>query len=595
MLSAPTSLPTPAFALLDQAGGGAFRFSGLLQTLTIVDAASFAAHCEAAEAAAAAGRSVVVALDYELGLLFEPRLGGTEGNPLGYFWIFAERRELSPADLTAELAALAGDPPRPATVGDFRPQMDATRHAAAVARIRDYIAAGDCYQVNLTFPFSGRCFGDPLALYARLRAAQPVAHGGLVVTPERCLLSLSPELFIERRDGVIRSRPMKGTAPRGVGDAADEAARSALAASAKDRAENVMIVDLIRNDLGRIARNGSVRVESMCAVETYPTLHQMTSTIAADSDAGLAEVLAALFPCGSITGAPKLRAMQIVRELEDGPRGHYTGALGWIGAAGSFSLNVAIRTLQVDGDGGVDYGVGSGIVWDSRPADEYAECLLKARFVSDAAAGFQLIETLRLENGGYPLLQRHLDRLQSSARALAFACERRDVEDRLHDLALGHPDGVYRVRLTLARGGEIELRVAPLAPDAAGARAEISPHRIDSRSPWLRHKTTVRDLYDRELARVGVDAGVFDAIFLNERGEVCEGARSNVFIRRRAGDPLLTPPLDCGLLPGVLRGQLLAAGEAVECVLRESDLHTAAELYLGNALRGLLPVRLAAP
>ncbi|MBI2306002.1 MAG: aminodeoxychorismate synthase component I [Rhodocyclales bacterium] len=585
-------MPTP-FALLDLPGGGAFRFAKLRRTLRASDRDAVRACCREAEAAAAAGLHVVAALDYELGYLFEPHAGPAPAAPSACFWIFSEREALGAAALAAFLGGLAGEPPRPATVADFRPLLDAAGHALAVARIHDYIAAGDCYQVNFTFPFAGTCVGDPLALYARLRAAQPVAHGGLVVTPEACILSLSPELFVERSGGILRSRPMKGTAPRGAGAQQDAAARAALAASAKDRAENVMIVDLIRNDLGRVARPGSVQVESMCAVETYPSVHQMTSTVSAACDADLETVLAALFPCGSITGAPKVRAMQIIDELEDAPRGLYTGALGWLGKDGEFRFNVAIRTLLVDAAGAVRYGVGSGIVWDSRPAEEYAECLLKASFVTRADPGFRLIETLRLVDGDYPLLALHLDRLQSSAGTLAFACDHEAVADALRDLAAQHAAGTYRVRLTLGRDGDLELATAPLAATGSGMRAVFSSQRLDSHSPWLRHKTTVRALYEDELARLSADPMVFDAIFLNERGEVCEGARSNVFVRQAAGGLLLTPPLSSGLLPGVLRRQLLERGEAEERVLREEDLRGAAELYLGNALRGLVPVSLA--
>jgi para-aminobenzoate synthetase/4-amino-4-deoxychorismate lyase len=412
------------------------------------------------------------------------------------------------------------------------------------------------------------------------------------MTPEVCVLSLSPELFVERQGGVIRSRPMKGTAARGGHAGEDAAARSALAASVKDRAENVMIVDLIRSDLGRIAEPGSVRVEAICAVEDYPSVFQMTSTVSARSSAGLYEVIAALFPCGSITGAPKVRAMQIIHQLERQPRGLYTGALGWIGAQGDFCLSVAIRTLLIELDGRVRYGVGSGIVWDSAPAAEYAECLLKAGFVTSADPGFRLIETLRMADGVFPMLTLHLDRVQTSANALSFVCDRAGLIESLEKLALEHARGNFRVRLTLGRAGDVELAAVPLMSTAEGAMAVFSPTRLDSRNPWLRYKTTVRDLYEQELARIQEDPAVFDLIFLNERNEVCEGARSNVFVRMAQGEPLLTPPLTCGLLPGVLRRHLLESGEAREAVLGEADVRRAAEVYLGNALRGLIRVSL---
>lgn len=582
---------TPTFALLDAPDGGASLFETLQREIAAASAATLDAACAEAEAAAAAGAHVVAAIDYEFGTALvaaadAPAAGSAR------FWVFARRSELDAAALARWLAAQAGDPPRAAALVDFAPELDAAAHADGVARIRDYIAAGDCYQVNFTFFFAGRCAGDPLALYARLRQSQPVACGGLIAGPGGAVLSLSPELFIERHDGVIESRPMKGTAPRGADPAQDAAAIVALAASPKDRAENVMIVDLIRNDLGRIAEIGSVAVAGLCAVETYPSLHQMVSRVAARSDAGVADVLRAMFPCGSITGAPKRRAMQIIRELERGPRGLYTGALGWVGRGGDFRFNVAIRTLEIDAGGGARMGVGSGIVWDSDAAAEYRECLCKARFAQGGDPGFRLIETVRLEDGATPLWALHRQRLQDSAAAFGFACDMAQLEEVRRLAAAAHAQGLWRLRLSLGHAGDIDIGIAALTPTPPGLRCVVSPWRIDSRDAWRAHKTTERTRYDAELQRVTADAGVFDAIFLNEREEVCEGARSNVFVRAAPDAPLLTPPLACGLLPGVLRAQLLARGEAVERRLTLADLRGAAELYLGNALRGLVPVRL---
>lgn len=582
-----------AFALLDAPGGGALLFEGLLRTLTVADVGEYAPVCAAVEAALADGVAVVAALDYEMGYLIEPSAGPAPGGALAVFWLFARRTTLAPAALAEWLAEQSGDPPRPAALLDFAPQLDESAYRAAVERIRDYIAAGDCYQVNFTFFFAGRCLGDPLALYARLRRAQPVACGGIVMVPGTTVLSLSPEIFVERHGGRIAARPMKGTAAR-LGDAVlDARARRDLALSDKDRAENVMIVDLIRNDLGRIAESGSVRVDTLCEVEDYPSLFQMTSSVSATSHADLASVLRALFPCGSITGAPKVRAMQIVRSLEQAPRGLYTGALGWLAAGGEFRFNVAIRTLILDAAGNARLGVGSGIVWDSDPAAEYRECLLKSRFVFAADPGFRLIETLRLSDGDFPLRERHLRRLCASASALAFACDAGAVDRALDSLAADAARGEFRVRLTLGRDGSIETGVSPLSPTPSGQRYVFSRHRLSSEDMWLRHKTTARTRYDAELRRIGANPALFDALFLNERGEVCEGARTNVFVRQVAGGPLLTPPLSCGLLPGVLRGQLLESGAAIEAVLTPGDLARAAEVYLGNALRGLVPVSCA--
>lgn len=583
------------FALLDLPAGGALLFERHVRTLQVSDAPSFDAACQTALQETAAGRHVVAALDYELGHVLEPLAGQTHGT-VAHFWIFAARRELDASALTQWLSSVGAEPPAPAALAAFAPEIAAARHAAAIARIHDYIAAGDCYQVNYTFSLSGRCVGDPFALYLRLRRVQPVACGGFVRVSEcggGTILSLSPELFIERTGRRIVSRPMKGTAPRKHDSLADAEARRALQQSVKDRAENVMIVDLIRNDLGRIARSGSVKVESLCEVETYPSVHQMVSSVSAESDADLATVIRAMFPCGSITGAPKLRAMQIIRELETTPRALYTGALGWIGAGGDFRFNVAIRTLQVDAAGVARMGVGSGIVRDSDAADEYAECLLKSRFARAIDPGFRLIETMLLAEGDCPLQGRHRERLSASAEALGFSFALADFDAEMAALRVTYPRGHHRVRLTLGYSGDIEVAVAKLDATLPDQRCIVATGTLDSTDPWLRHKTTQRARYDAESARVAAMPGIFDAIFLNECGEVCEGARSSVFIRRVADGSLLTPPLSCGLLPGVLRAELLAQGQAVEAVLRPEDLRTAAELYLGNALRGLVPVRLA--
>jgi para-aminobenzoate synthetase/4-amino-4-deoxychorismate lyase len=400
------------------------------------------------------------------------------------------------------------------------------------------------------------------------------ADGGIV--------SLSPELFVERRGDRLRTRPMKGTAPR----ASDPAE---LLASPKDRAENVMIVDLLRSDFGRIARNGSVKVSGLFEIEEYPTLWQMVSEVTADVPGRtFGEILSALFPCGSITGAPKIRAMQIAAELEGGrQRGPYTGAMGWIAPDGDFRLNVAIRTLELLPGGQGRLGVGSGIVADSSPAAEWQESLLKARFLGEADPGLKLIETLRREDGRYPRLELHLQRLAASAHWLGFVIDDEAVRERL---AAMPAVGAWRVRLTVDKRGKVETGCAPLTEEASGRRlALLAEARVDSRRLLQQHKTTARHLYDASLQALGPASPVFDVVFLNERGEVAEGARSNVFVER---DGLLwTPPLESGALPGVLRAELLAAGLAREAVLRPPDL--AGGFWLGNALRGLVAVDLA--
>ncbi len=523
----------------------------------------------------------VAALDYELGYLLEPKSAPVGwipgGRALARFWRFAQRISLSAEEAAAWLAqsghGVAG-------IGGLRPAIDEEIYVATVNRIKRLIFEGDCYQVNFTFPLDFEWFGSPLALYARLREQQPVRYGGFVGDARHGLLSLSPELFLERHGDRLLTKPMKGTAPR-------SAPPEQLRNSAKDRAENLMIVDLLRNDLGRVAEQGSVVVDRLFDIEDYPTLWQMVSEVSAKvGGRRFGEILRALFPCGSITGAPKIRAMQIAAELENAERGIYTGALGWLAPDGDFRLNVAIRTLELGAGGRGKLGVGSGIVADSQPAAEWQECLLKSRFLRDCDPGLLLIETLRREDGRYPYLAGHLERLRRSAAWLGFVYD----ETRVIEWLAGQPvAGTWRVRLTLAKDGGVDVQAFPLGVEPSGTRhAVLAAATIESGYPLRRHKTTDRAQYDAALKAVDGDPQLFDVVFLNERGEVAEGARSTVFVERDG--VLLTPPLASGALPGVLRAAMLANGQAREAVLYPADL--ADGFWLGNALRGLVRVAL---
>ena len=525
----------------------------------------------------------VVALAYELGYLLEAKsvaAGHLPASqlPLARFWRFASCRRLDAAEAEAWCRQVAGD--APAGVGGLGETISEDAYRAAVDRIQSLITAGDCYQVNFTFPLAFSWFGTPVSLYARLRACQPVRYGGFIGDAREGVVSLSPELFVERRGDRLHTRPMKGTA--GL-----ETPAEMLRNSVKDRAENVMIVDLLRNDLGRIAAQGSVQVDRLFEIEDYPTVRQMVSEISASvAGRSFGDIIKAMFPCGSITGAPKIRAMQIIGELEQTPRGLYTGAFGWLAPDGDFRLNVAIRTLELVADGSGRLGIGSGIVADSEPAAEWQECRLKSRFLRDCDPGLQLIETLRRDNGIYPMWAGHFARLQRSAEWFGFALD----EQRLfRQLAEQPTAGVWRVRLTLNKAGAIAIQSFPLAHTPPTVQwALLAAQVIDSADPLRRHKTTARAIYDEALRNLPADAGIFDVVFLNERGEVAEGARSNVFVERDG--VLLTPPLGSGALPGVLRASLLAQGKAREAVLCRADLN--GEFWLGNALRGLIPVRL---
>ena len=523
----------------------------------------------AAEAALAQGRYVAGWLSYELGYVLEPRLTGLEPGsaPLLRLGIF---------DGPGDVPAVAGR----AYAGPLTPEWNATEYGTRFKAVKDYIAAGDIYQANLSFRARFPFLGEPRALYEQLLAASGAGHCGYVDDGERQILSLSPELFFDlSRDGLLTVRPMKGTAPR-EGD--DTAEREALAASAKNRAENLMIVDLIRNDLSRIAEKGSVQVSDLFKVETYPTLHTMVSTVTARkrADIGLADILRALFPCGSVTGAPKIRAMEILRELEASPRGAYCGAVGFFAPDGSAHFNVAIRTLTICGGQG-EMGIGGGVVQDSRPDSEYAECLLKARFFEAARKPLELIETLRWDNG-FVRLDGHMKRMESSARSLGLLYDSCTARIALQQAITGRT-GPLRVRLTLDEQGTHHVTAHELNGNPQHWTYAVSPHPADSRDALLRHKTNWRELYESEVQRLGTD----EVIFCNQRGELTEGARSNIFIRR--GDILLTPPLSAGVLDGRLRAELIEQGKAQEAVLTPADLD--GEVWFGNSLRGLIPAK----
>jgi para-aminobenzoate synthetase/4-amino-4-deoxychorismate lyase len=586
----PIESALPPFAFFDNnldADGGAWLLTGLIEEVVCHDPDGWQACLQRLDEAARTGAWVALAAAYELGYAIEPRLRPLlpAGNsPLLQAWIFKRCDWLDAAASEAWLTAQAGD--APGGIGALRADIGEAAYLAHIERIRRYIADGDCYQVNYTFPFSGQAYGAPAALYQALRAAQPVRYGAFIRHADGSILSRSPELFLERRGTTLSSLPMKGTAPR-------HADPTTLSTSEKDRAENVMIVDLIRNDMGRLAPAGGVRVDELFHVEPYPTVWQMISRVVAEPVTdGLAEIFRALFPCGSITGAPKIRAMEIIRELEASPRGVYCGALGFIRPDGDFRLSVPIRTLLVDTDGQAKLNVGSGVVYDSSPAGEWAECHLKARFLTALPTPLRLIETLRYapsEEKAFPFLPEHLERLADSAHWFGFPF---DADAFRRALSSIKGDTPLRVRVTLGQQGDLRVETAPLGTGAPSEAPTVvlSPHRVRSNDPLLRHKTTARRLYDQELARI-MGEGHFDALFVNERGELAEGARSNLFVQKNG--ELLTPPQNAGLLNGVLRRRLLREGRAREARLTVEDLHQAEALFVGNGLRGLTRVRLA--
>ncbi len=526
---------------------------------------------------------------YELGYALEPKLAGlmpeSRDLPLLWFGLFRTRRELDHAGLDALIAASA---PGRAYAGPLRFSESREEYGRKFARVQDYISAGDAYQVNLTFPARFAFAGDPLALYGRLRSTAQAGHGGYVDDGERAILSFSPELFFRIVEGAIVARPMKGTAPRGPDAAEDERLRARLAGSEKERAENLMIVDLIRNDLGRISALGSVTVDELFAIETYPTVHQMVSEIRGElqSDIAPKDIVRALFPCGSVTGAPKVRAMEIIRELEPKPRGVYCGAIGSFSPDGSAQFNVAIRTLTIRENEGT-LGICGGIVADSAEAAEYDECLLKARFFSENRPPLSLIETFRHEPAsGFLRGDLHLQRLARSARVLGLPFDAAKISQALSAALRGRTQP-SRVRILLSEDGEVDITTREFTPPQPDTiwRYAISEHRLPSADLLARHKTSWRAHYDDERKRWNAHR-CDEVVFLNERGEIVEASGANVFAK--IGGRLLTPPLSSGALPGCLRQDLLHRGECHEAVLTPADLQTAEAVFIGNSLRGLI-------
>jgi para-aminobenzoate synthetase/4-amino-4-deoxychorismate lyase len=582
------------FVFLDDSydpAGGARLFTAPREEITAWDADGVEAALERLTAAAAAGHYAAGFMSYEAGLVFEPRLAPLMpprgAMPLLWFGIFDAPEIMDRAQALAWLAQHEGE----YNLTDIRAGIGPDAYAEKIAQTLDYIGSGDIYQLNYTFKAKFAFSGSPIALYRDLRRKQKVPYGGIISTPGFQILSLSPELFLRVEGRAAETRPMKGTARRGVNAAEDAALSAWLASDIKSRAENLMIVDLMRNDLGRVAETGSVHVSDLFTVETFQTVLQMTSGVHATlrEDTDFRTLTHAIYPPGSITGAPKVRAMEIISELEDEPRGVYTGALGLIQPGGDCVFNVAIRTLVLDGQGRGEIGIGSGIVQDSLPQSEYEECLLKMRFLTDPPADFQLVETFRWDrDGGYALLERHLARLAASAAHFLFTCDIAAVREALDTYAAGLDGSCHRVRLTLAEDGAIAITSTPLAlpPAIPSMRYAIAQTRMQTDNVFLYHKTTRRAFLDGERERLAKELNCQEVVFLNERGELTEGSFTNIFLETAAG--MLTPALTCGLLAGTLRQDLIETGRAREAVLHLEDLTSASAVWLGNSVRGLM-------
>lgn len=617
------------FALLDDYAASAATPSSRLYTelaecIVVRDADAFGAAIGQMEQALAGGLFAVGLFAYELGARLQGIVPRHAPPDLGRILLFRQCQQLSAAAVTAWLDEQAVEPTA-AGIAGITASVDETEFSAAIEKIHALIEAGDTYQVNYTWRLGFSAFGPPLDLYRRLRARQPVPYGALISLPgDEWILSLSPELLARHQAGQLCAQPMKGTAAAST-DAAENARRAAaLAADPKNRAENLMIVDLWRNDFGRIARPGSVAVPALFEVTRFGEVLQMTSRVTAERAPAvtLAQTLTALLPAGSVTGAPKKHTLELIDALEISPRGLYTGAIGWFDAPdvssparrgdrasampalhdlrvafGNFCLSVPIRTLTLsapDAEGlrRGEMGVGAGIVHDSVAADEYRECWLKAQFLTGLGHEFELFETMRASCGSIALLERHLARLSASARYFGFRFDAAGLRHAVTSTVERLPPEVpHRLRLALRFAGEIQIETARLLPlPSAGHAVKLAVSRTPpSVEPaFLRHKTSRRAHYDAAW-RAAEALGAFDVVFFNEAGELTEGARSSIFVKLCGR--WHTPPVASGLLPGVMRAVILEhpAWAASERRLTRDDLRAAEEVMVCNALRGIFP------
>lgn len=474
----------------------------------------------------------------------------------------------------------------------WTPNISRDAYNDAIARIRAHIARGDTYQVNYTLRLRAPFTGDAWSLFLHLLRAQPDSYAAFVDTGRFAVCSASPELFIKRDGAQLTMQPMKGTAPRGRFLREDRERANWLHHSDKNRAENVMIVDMARNDLGRIADVGSVRVARLFETGRYPTVWQMTSTVEASSRAPFLEILRAVFPCASITGAPKPRTMHLIAELESAPRRVYTGAVGFLAPQNRAQFNVAIRTALVDREDKIaEYGVGGGIVWDSEAGDEYAETRHKARILTEPPYEFSLLESLRWSPGeSYWLLEYHLRRLRDSADYFDFAFDETRALRELERAASALPRAGHKVRLLMARDGALTLTAEPLAAQPEPVLLALANTPVNSSDKFLFHKTTRRAVYDAAMAGRG-DAS--DVLLWNERGELTDTCAANLVVQ--FGDEFFTPPVECGLLGGTYRAHLLELGKLRERVIPWQELIDARALFRINSVRGWQRAHLEIP
>jgi para-aminobenzoate synthetase / 4-amino-4-deoxychorismate lyase len=528
---------------------------------------------EFAENAALSGSYVALILSYEAAPAFDSALNAHPSSSFPLAW-----------------AATFADPSVESTQTDgvhacaeWTPLISRDEYTSAVQTIRELIAQGQTYQVNYSFPLTTSSSGDTLSWYRDLCNSQRAPYSAHLDLGRFKVLSLSPELFFSRSEDQVTTKPMKGTARRGRWYAEDLELKRQLSESAKDRAENVMIVDLLRNDLGKVSEPGSVSVASLFDVEKFETILQMTSTVESTlrPNTSLVDLIAALFPCGSITGAPKIRTTEIIKKLEPHPRGAYTGTIGFLLPGGDSIFNVAIRTVVVDSETGLaTFGVGGGVTIDSTPELEYEECLIKSTFLRRPPRIFELFESILLENGEYFLLDQHLQRLQNSVDYFDFVYPEEWLRTTLNKRRDARPTGSWKVRLKLSRDGTLRTKVTEVTSSDEPKLVALASAPVDTSDRFLYHKTTSREFYESELA---VRQDVSDVVFWNEQGEVTETTIANIVVN--LDDKLVTPPIESGLLAGTFRDELIAEGKLEERRISVGELKSARQFFLINSVR----------
>lgn len=579
--------PQPTAVMRDAERRVWLRFATPRRTVVAYAVAEVLPALREVEDAVATGLAAAGWVSYEAAPAFDPalRVRSDDGRfPLLWFGLF---------DAPEEIATLPPAPQPSALPATWTPSLDAPAYAAALANVKHAIREGETYQVNYTLRLRAEAPSCPWDAFRQLVEAQPTGFSAFVDAGDWTLCSASPELFLARVDDTVESRPMKGTASRGPDTDADLLRRAALLASDKERAEHLMIVDMVRNDLGRVAFPGSVEVPALLVAERYPTVWQLTSTVRARTQATLSAIFAATFPPASITGAPKARTMELISELETTPRRVYTGTLGFALPGGRFQFNVAIRTLACDRrNGTAEYGVGGGIVWDSETDAEWRECAWKARILSHRPPEFELLETLLwTPQAGHVLLDRHLRRLARAAEYFGRPFDASTVREALRERVAALPAVPHRVRLTLSRSGAANVTATPLDPAHRGfADPVLDTEAVDPDDPFLRHKTTHRAVYAAALAR---HPGASDVLLRNTRGEVTESTLANLVYE--LDGTFWTPPVESGLLPGTYRDWLVESGRVRERPLRLDELDRVTTFHLANSVRGLHRVRLVRP